>query len=252
MGEAKDREPALTPSDAPKGVEGIKGEGAENPRASPEVVEKRIASFMPQSSVRPARSQSQRTVSARRPAVGELRRNHRAAPGFLSAAGGPAAGGRRPERRRQDDFVQCHRRHETAERRLGTHLRARSRRRHLPRLCSATEPDRLGLSGDGVRSRHDGPGPRDRAAAVAERRDRDIVRGALDQVGLADLAERSLGDLSGGQQRRVFLAQALAQEAELILLDEPLRGLELPQPGGALFNSGSVAFRRRDRADRHP
>jgi manganese/iron transport system ATP-binding protein len=60
------------------------------------------------------------------------------------------------------------------------------------------------------------------------RRDWDIVRSALDQVGLADQSGRPIGELSGGQQRRVFLAQALAQEAELILLDEPFTGLDFP------------------------
>jgi len=60
------------------------------------------------------------------------------------------------------------------------------------------------------------------------RRDWDVVRGALEQVGLADQAERPIGELSGGQQQRVFLAQALAQEADLILLDEPFTGLDFP------------------------
>ncbi|MEW6567606.1 MAG: metal ABC transporter ATP-binding protein [Chloroflexota bacterium] len=55
-----------------------------------------------------------------------------------------------------------------------------------------------------------------------------VVRQALEQIGLADQADCQIGELSGGQQQRAFLAQALAQEAELILLDEPFTGLDLP------------------------
>jgi ABC-type Mn2+/Zn2+ transport system ATPase subunit len=60
------------------------------------------------------------------------------------------------------------------------------------------------------------PGPDDRRA-VAE---------ALDKVSMADHAETQIGALSGGQRRRVFLARALAAEADLFLLDEPVTGVD--------------------------
>lgn len=49
---------------------------------------------------------------------------------------------------------------------------------------------------------------------------------ALDRVGMADFANRQIGALSGGQQQRVFLARALAQGADLYLLDEPFAGVD--------------------------
>ena len=59
------------------------------------------------------------------------------------------------------------------------------------------------------------------------RADREAVRGALERVGLWELRRRQIGELSGGQQRRLLLARALARSAELLLLDEPLAGLDI-------------------------
>ncbi len=58
--------------------------------------------------------------------------------------------------------------------------------------------------------------------------DHAAVRRGLQQVGIADLAGRSIEDLSGGQQQRVFLARALAQEPHIMLMDEPFTGIDVP------------------------
>jgi manganese/iron transport system ATP-binding protein len=66
------------------------------------------------------------------------------------------------------------------------------------------------------------------------REDRQRVRQALETVGLAEMADRPIQALSGGQQQRMFIARALAQEAELLLMDEPLNGLDIPSQEGIL------------------
>jgi ABC-type Mn2+/Zn2+ transport system ATPase subunit len=57
-------------------------------------------------------------------------------------------------------------------------------------------------------------------------RDRDLVDRALGELELGALADRQIRRLSGGQQQRVFLARALAQGADIFLLDEPFNGLD--------------------------
>ncbi len=62
---------------------------------------------------------------------------------------------------------------------------------------------------------------------IARTRDRQIVTDALGRVDMLDFRERQIGELSGGQRKRVFLARAIAQQAEVILLDEPFTGVDV-------------------------
>lgn len=57
--------------------------------------------------------------------------------------------------------------------------------------------------------------------------DRGAVTDALDRVGMLDFRLRQIGELSGGQRKRVFLARALAQGGQVILLDEPFTGVDV-------------------------
>jgi manganese/zinc/iron transport system ATP- binding protein len=58
------------------------------------------------------------------------------------------------------------------------------------------------------------------------RDDRALAAACLDRVGMADFARRQIGQLSGGQRQRVFVARALAQQAPVLLLDEPFAGID--------------------------
>ena len=60
-------------------------------------------------------------------------------------------------------------------------------------------------------------------------RQQDIleVANALNRVGMTDFKDRQIGELSGGQRKRVFLARAIAQEGKTILLDEPFTGVDV-------------------------
>jgi len=62
---------------------------------------------------------------------------------------------------------------------------------------------------------------------IAKQTDKDAVTLALERVGMADFRTRQIGELSGGQRKRVFLARALAQDSQIVLLDEPFTGVDV-------------------------
>lgn len=59
-----------------------------------------------------------------------------------------------------------------------------------------------------------------------DRRSRNLVRDALQRVGMWQYRQRQIRELSGGQQQRVFLARAIAREADLLLFDEPFNNID--------------------------
>ncbi|MEK9737537.1 MAG: ATP-binding cassette domain-containing protein, partial [Candidatus Nanopelagicales bacterium] len=65
------------------------------------------------------------------------------------------------------------------------------------------------------------------AFRIAGREDRRITEESLVRVGMLEFRSRQIGELSGGQRKRVFLARALAQRAQVILLDEPFTGVDV-------------------------
>lgn len=57
--------------------------------------------------------------------------------------------------------------------------------------------------------------------------DRDIVAQSLEKVNMLGFSKRQISQLSGGQQQRVFLARALAQQGQLVMMDEPFAGVDI-------------------------
>jgi iron complex transport system ATP-binding protein len=108
---------------------------------------------------------------------------------------------------------------------LGWRAAARFRRRIGVMPQQADQPPAVPLTVREVveigRVAHGRPG------APLSRRDGAICAGWLERFGLNDLAGRSFGTLSGGEQRKAHLARIFAQEPELILLDEPAGHLDL-------------------------
>lgn len=62
---------------------------------------------------------------------------------------------------------------------------------------------------------------------IPSAKDRRLVMQSLERVNMSDFRDRQIGELSGGQKKRAFLARALAQEGKVILLDEPFTGVDV-------------------------
>ena len=78
------------------------------------------------------------------------------------------------------------------------------------------------------------------AARRRRREDEDRMTSVIERVGAAAYADRAIGHLSGGEQQRLLIAQALVRRPELLLLDEPLDSLDLPNQAAVASLIGSI------------
>lgn len=69
--------------------------------------------------------------------------------------------------------------------------------------------------------------PHQKGFGSLKKEDRDVIRWALDVTGMGALADRSIGQMSGGQRQRAWIAMALAQETDILFLDEPTTFLDM-------------------------
>ena len=110
-------------------------------------------------------------------------------------------------------------------------------RRTLDRDLYVRARDLVGLGVDGNRFGV-------QLSASARRSKREMVQEAIDAVGATSFADRAVGHLSGGEQQRLLLAQALVTRPKLLLLDEPLASLDLRGQAQATALVSGVARER--------
>ncbi|MGO3146301.1 MAG: ABC transporter ATP-binding protein [Leucobacter sp.] len=86
-----------------------------------------------------------------------------------------------------------------------------------------TAPEGIAVADLVGRGRH----PHQKTLARWNQRDYEVVAASLEATGISDLADRSVDELSGGQRQRVWIAMVLAQETNILLLDEPTTFLDV-------------------------